>query len=77
MYGYFFLRSPFGLNCLNDIFQCKIDNLFHDLKRASGIVDNMILWGYVVNGSDHNKYAEIYYNNVTKRISNSTQESVP
>ena len=53
-----FLRLPFGLWCLSDIFQCKIDNLFHDIEIAFGIADDMIQWGYEADGSDHNRFVE-------------------
>ena len=59
MYGQFRLpRLPFGLSCYSHIFQCKIDNLFHDLKTASYITDDMISWVYKEDGSDHSKCAE-------------------
>ena len=50
-----FLRLPFGLSCFSDIFQCKIDNLFHDLEAASGNADDMIAWGYKEDSSDKDK----------------------
>ena len=59
MYGCFrFLTLTFGLSCPGDIFQCKIDNLFHGLEMASGIVDDKITWGYKKDSSDHDKFAE-------------------
>ena len=58
-YGHFRSpRLPFGLGCSSDIFQCKIDNLFHYLKTALGIVDDMIARGYREYSSDHNICAE-------------------
>ena len=50
---FWILRVPFGLSCISDIFQCKIENLFHDLETTSGITDDMIVWGYKEDGSDH------------------------
>ena len=53
-----FLRLPFGLCCLSDIFQCKINNLFDDIETACNIADDIITWGYEANGSDHNRCAK-------------------
>ena len=52
------LRLPFRLPSSSNIFQCKIDQLFHHLKTASGIADDMITWGNEEDSSDHDKCAE-------------------
>ena len=53
-YGrYRFLRLPFGLTCAQDIFQRKVDETFGDLPGVTGIVDDIIVYGYKDDQSDH------------------------
>ena len=52
---YRFLRLPFGLICAQDIFQKKVDETFGDLPGVTGIADDIIVYGYEDDGSDHDK----------------------
>ena len=53
-YGrYRFLRIPFGLICAQDIFQKKVDETFGDLPGVTGIADDIIVFGYKDDQSDH------------------------
>lgn len=42
---YRFKRLPFGLNCSQDLFQCKIDECFADLEGITTIVDDILVYG--------------------------------
>ena len=50
---YRFLRLPFGLICAQDIFQKKVDETFGDLPGVTGIADDIIVYGYKEDHSDH------------------------
>jgi len=42
---YRFLRMPFGLRMSQDIFQFKIDETYHDCQGATGIADDVTVYG--------------------------------
>ena len=48
-----FMRLPFGLNCVQDVFQKKVDETFSDIPGVTGISDDLIVVGYKSDGSDH------------------------
>ena len=48
-----FMRLPFGLNCVQDVFQKKVDETFSDTPGVTGISDDLIVVGYKSDGSDH------------------------
>ena len=50
---YRFLRLPFGLISAQDIFQKKVDETFGDLPGVTGIADDIIVYGYKEDHSDH------------------------
>ncbi|XP_028416418.1 uncharacterized protein LOC114540431 [Dendronephthya gigantea] len=50
---YRFLRLPFGLICAQDIFQKKVDEAFGDLPGVAGIADDIIVFGFKEDRSDH------------------------
>ena len=50
-----FLRLPFGLICAQDIFQKKVDETFGDLPGVTGKADDIIVYGYKADGSDHDE----------------------
>jgi hypothetical protein len=55
-YGrYRFLRLPFGLVCAQDIFQRKVDETFSGLAGVTGIADDIIVYGYKSDHSDHDE----------------------
>ena len=52
---YRFLRLPFGLVCAQDIFQRKVDETFGDLPCVTGIADDIVVYGYNSDFSDHDE----------------------
>ncbi|KAL9978440.1 hypothetical protein ACROYT_G015954 [Oculina patagonica] len=52
---YRFLRLPFGLVCAQDIFQRKVDETFGDLPGVTGIADDIVVYGYKSDCSDHDE----------------------
>ena len=52
---YRFLRLPFGLICAQDIFQRKVDETFGDLPCVTGILDDIVVYGYNSDFSDHDE----------------------
>ncbi|CAB3990866.1 Hypothetical predicted protein [Paramuricea clavata] len=52
---YRFLRFPFGLVCAQDIFQRKVDETFSGLAGVTGIADDIIVYGYKSDHSDHDE----------------------
>ena len=50
-----FLRLPFGLICAQDIFQRKVDETFGDLTGVTGIADDIVVYGYNSDFSDHDE----------------------
>ena len=52
---YRFLRLPFGLVCAQDIFQRKVDETFGDLPGVTGIADDIVVYGYKEDCSDHDE----------------------
>jgi len=50
---YRFLRLPFGLICVQDVFQRKVDQTFGDIPGVTGIADDIVIVGYKEDGSDH------------------------
>ena len=55
---YRFLRLPFGLICAQDIFQKKVDETFGDLPGVIGIADDIIVYGYKEDHSDHDAHLQ-------------------
>ena len=52
---YRFLRLPFGLICAQDVFQRKVDEFFGDLPLVTGITDDIVVYGYNSDFSDHDE----------------------
>ena len=52
---YRFLRLPFGLICAQDVFQRKVDETFGDLVGVTGIADDIVVYGYNSDFSDHDE----------------------
>ena len=50
-----FLPLPFGLVCAQDIFQRKVDETFGDLPCVTGIADDIVVYGYNSDFSDHDE----------------------
>ena len=50
---YRFLCLPFGLVCAQDTFQRKVDETFGDLPGVTGIADDIVVYGYNSDFSDH------------------------
>ena len=50
-----FLRLPFGLICTQDVFQRKVDETFGDLAGVTGIADDIVVYGYKSDFSDHDE----------------------
>ena len=50
-----FVRLPFGLSCAQDIFQKKVYETFGNLPGVTGIADDIIVYGYKADGSDHDE----------------------
>ena len=46
---------PFGLICAQDIFQRKVDETFGDLPCVTGIADDIVVYGYNSDFSDHDE----------------------
>ena len=72
---YRFLRLPLGLICAQDIFQRKVDETFGDLPGVTGIADDIIVYGYKDDQSDHNATCKQSWNVLEKQVSNSTQRN--
>ena len=49
------MRLPFGLVCAQDIFQRKVDKTFGDLPGVTGIADDIVVYGYNSDFSDHDE----------------------
>ena len=45
---------PFGAGPAGDMFQQKIDEIFHDMPNVFGIADHLLVVGYEDNARDHN-----------------------
>lgn len=42
---YRFLRLPFGVNCAQDVFQYKSEQLLEDISNCAVIIDDILIWG--------------------------------
>ena len=52
MYGHYcYLRVPMGASLSSDIYQYKVDEIFEDIPKCVGIVDDIMIFGY--NDQDH------------------------
>lgn len=59
MFGRFrYTRLPFGLNCAGDIFQQKMDEILDGISNVVNIADDVIVFGYDEDGSDHDQAVE-------------------
>ena len=45
---YFFKRVDFGLTCAGDAPQQRLDQVLSDLKRVTGISDDILEWGNTI-----------------------------
>ena len=52
---YRFLRLRFVLICTQDVFQRKVDETFGDLAGVIGIADDIVVYGYKSDFSDHDE----------------------
>ncbi len=52
---YRFFRLSFGLVCAQDIFQRKVNKTFGDLPCVTGIADDIVVFGYKSDFSDHDE----------------------
>ena len=52
---YRFLRLPFGLICPQNVFQKTINETFGDLAGATAIADDVVVYGYKSDFSDHDE----------------------
>ena len=50
-----YIRLPFGLAPSGDMFQRKIDTLFHGLPNAFGFAYNILIAGFDDLGRDHDE----------------------
>lgn len=59
MYGrYRYTRLPFGLNCAGDLFQKKMEEVLQGLENVINIVDDILVFGFEEDGSDHDRAVE-------------------
>ena len=49
------MRLPFGLICAQNVFQRKVDETFCDLAGVTGIADDIVVYGYKSDFSDHDE----------------------
>jgi len=49
------LRLPFHLICAQNVFQRKVDETFGDLAGVTGIADDIVVYGYKSDFSDHDE----------------------
>ena len=50
---YWYKHLPFGAVPAGDMFQCKIDEICSNMPNMFGIVDDILVIGYVEDGADH------------------------
>ncbi|XP_026318556.1 uncharacterized protein K02A2.6-like [Hyposmocoma kahamanoa] len=49
---YQFLRLPYGINCVSEVFHAKIRQLLEDLEGVDSFVDDVIVWGATIEEHD-------------------------
>ena len=52
---YRYKHLPFGEALADDMFQCKIDEIFNDIPNVFGIADDILVIGYDKDGTGHDK----------------------
>jgi transposase InsO family protein len=62
-----FNRLPMGICCAQDEFQRMIDNTFGDIPNTLGIADDLIIFGYEEDGSDHDQALKAVLDRARKR----------
>ena len=67
---------PFGLICAQDIFQRKVDETFGDLPCVTGIADDIVVYGYNSDFSDHDENLRAVLQHAHRLILVSTWASV-
>ena len=54
---YRYLRMPLGASLSNDIYQYKVDKHLEGIENCMAIANDIIIYGFKEDGSDHNKTA--------------------
>ena len=52
---YTYKHLPFRAVPAGNMFQCKIDEIFHDMPNVFAIADDILVIGYDKDGTDHDK----------------------
>ena len=52
---YRYLRMPMGASLSRDIYQYKVDSHLENIQNCMAIADNIIMFGFKDDGSDHDK----------------------
>ena len=50
---YSYLRMPMGASVSSDVYQYKVDGHLDEIKLCVAITDDIIIYGYKIDGSDH------------------------
>ena len=52
---YRFLRMPIGASLSSDVYQYKVDSHLENIQNCMAIADDIIMFGFKEDGSDHDK----------------------
>ena len=52
---YHYLRMPMGASLSSDVYQYKVDSHLEVIKQCVAITDDIIIYGYDNDGTDHDK----------------------
>ena len=52
---YSYLRMPMGASLSSDVYQYKVDGHLKDIESCMAIADNIIIYGFKADGTDHDR----------------------